>query len=232
MSMPLPLQLRLHPLHQDIRGTLLAGLFVKILAQVFQSLRAWQWERRPWRSRVRSAKALWFFVRTELMVVFSLVAAVLESKNALALDDLMRWCGRHHSMATGHSPASAFGGSNNVSPPFLASAFMNRDGEHEPNSILEPNAKDFEANTMNSLHDEGGHDYDDGPQDESRLCLLDSACTACMHSRRWRQAYERTLPAGLSCQKTDQTKVVPLRQRSIYRGQSCCLGDSHFSWRS
>ena len=84
---------------------------------------------------------------------------------------------------------------------------MNRDGEHEPNSILEPNAKDFEANTMNSLHDEGGHDYDDGPQDESRLCLLDSACTACMHSRRWRQAYERTLPAGLSCQKTDQTKV-------------------------
>ena len=42
--------------------------------------------------------------------------------------------------------------------------------------------------------------------DESRLGLLDTACTSCMHSRAWREAYSRHLPPHLTCQETPHTK--------------------------
>ena len=43
--------------------------------------------------------------------------------------------------------------------------------------------------------------------DESKLCLLDSARTACMHSQRWRMAYDKSLPGELRCESTGQSKV-------------------------
>ena len=49
----------------------------------------------------------------------------------------------------------------------------------------------------------GGHD---STLDESKLCLLDTACTSCLHSRRWRQAFEKWLPDGVSCFRTGQVK--------------------------
>ena len=48
-----------------------------------------------------------------------------------------------------------------------------------------------------------GHD---STLDESKLCLLDTACTSCLHSTRWRQAFERWLPEGVSCARTGQNK--------------------------
>eukprot|EP00438_Fugacium_kawagutii_P008061 Skav219569 [mRNA] locus=scaffold3203:12014:25029:+ [translate_table: standard] len=42
--------------------------------------------------------------------------------------------------------------------------------------------------------------------DESRLGLLDTACTSCMHSRAWREAYSKHLPPHLTCQETPHTK--------------------------
>ena len=46
-----------------------------------------------------------------------------------------------------------------------------------------------------------------GEVDESRVCLLDTACTACMHSKTWRLAYERHLPADLKCEETTNSKT-------------------------
>ena len=42
--------------------------------------------------------------------------------------------------------------------------------------------------------------------DERRLGLLDTACTSCMHSRAWREAYAQHLPPHLTCQETPPTK--------------------------
>ena len=42
--------------------------------------------------------------------------------------------------------------------------------------------------------------------DESRLGLVDTACTMCMHSRAWRIAFSRHLPAGRMCRPTARKK--------------------------
>ena len=43
--------------------------------------------------------------------------------------------------------------------------------------------------------------------DESRVALVDTACTSCMHSRAWRMAFSRSLPEGQECQVTDRSKT-------------------------
>ena len=50
------------------------------------------------------------------------------------------------------------------------------------------------------------HEGHDSTLDESKLCLLDTACTSCLRSRRWRQAFEKWLPEGVACTRTGQTK--------------------------
>ena len=50
-------------------------------------------------------------------------------------------------------------------------------------------------------------DQSDREQDESRLALLDTACTACLHSKRWRESYMRSLPKGVLCQQTPAKKL-------------------------
>ena len=45
-----------------------------------------------------------------------------------------------------------------------------------------------------------------GSLDESTVALVDTACTSCMHSRRWRLAFEKHLPEGWKCIKTNKTK--------------------------
>ena len=44
------------------------------------------------------------------------------------------------------------------------------------------------------------------PADESRLALVDTACTLCMHSRTWREAFEKHLPHGRQCEPTEKFK--------------------------
>ena len=59
----------------------------------------------------------------------------------------------------------------------------------------EPNAQEQQPSTVDD-YNSGPHqlvESENGEADESRLCLLDTACTACMHSRRWREAYEKSL---------------------------------------
>ncbi|CAE8678310.1 unnamed protein product [Polarella glacialis] len=43
--------------------------------------------------------------------------------------------------------------------------------------------------------------------DESRVALLDTACTFCMHSLAWRVAFEKSLPPGLKVENTGRFKV-------------------------
>ena len=47
----------------------------------------------------------------------------------------------------------------------------------------------------------------EGELDESTVCLLDTACTSCMHSRAWRVAFSRHLPPSVACQMTNKTKM-------------------------
>ena len=89
-------------------------------------------------------------------------------------------------------------------------------GEHEPNSPLgepyvnenhEPSFADsFEISNAISAR---GHHFGASEErvDESRICLVDSACTSCMHSRRWREAYKVSLPEGFQCKMTTSTKI-------------------------
>ena len=42
--------------------------------------------------------------------------------------------------------------------------------------------------------------------DESRLALVDTACTMCMHSTAWRLAFNKHLPADRQCYVTDKRK--------------------------
>ena len=89
-------------------------------------------------------------------------------------------------------------------------AFARGPEMHEPNSGQnEPNEPQNSISTDNAEVTESHHQMEavPGELDESRVCLLDTACTACMHSRRWRQAYERHLPPELECQQTSTTKT-------------------------
>ena len=90
-------------------------------------------------------------------------------------------------------------------------------GDAEQNSNLwEPNRTDsheefnnFDFGFGGNDSTEGGHHF--GPSndavDESKLCLIDTACTSCMHSKAWREAFEKTLPDGVSCSLTPAKKT-------------------------
>ena len=92
-----------------------------------------------------------------------------------------------------------------ISPTFGIYA-LGEGGLHE-NLVDEPNVADHRVfqNSIDSQQQEHHHfgpAVCEGELDESRLCLLDTACTACMHSRRWRESYERLLPENLRCTQT------------------------------
>ena len=84
----------------------------------------------------------------------------------------------------------------------------------EDGGLHERGENSGEPNTVppqqNSLDEPGHHHFGPAPPpggiDESRVCLLDTACTSCMHSKKWREAYESTLPEGMSCSPTASTK--------------------------
>ena len=104
-----------------------------------------------------------------------------------------------------------------ISPFFQWFAYGAREEDlHEVENSFEPNTRDpdnhanaefensFEAQEdMHHLLQPTGSNHD---LDESRVCLLDTACTACMHAKRWREAYQRTLPTGALCQPTPLRK--------------------------
>ena len=91
-------------------------------------------------------------------------------------------------------------------------------GLHGAENSGEPNDRNPQENSVDDLpgHHHFGPAPPDGGVDESRVCLLDTACTACMHYRRWRLAYEKTLPSGMVCSATSATKtffILPMALR-------------------
>ena len=40
-----------------------------------------------------------------------------------------------------------------------------------------------------------------------RLALVDTACTSCLRSKKWRESYQRTLPPGAFCTPTNASKL-------------------------
>ena len=104
-----------------------------------------------------------------------------------------------------------------ISPFFQWFAYGAREEDlREVENSFEPNTRDaddhansefensFEAREdMHHLLQPTGNNHD---LDESRVCPLDTACTACMHAKRWREAYQRTLPTGALCQPTPLRK--------------------------
>ena len=98
--------------------------------------------------------------------------------------------------------------------------------EHEPNERSHSN-QEFNNVSKRRPEQQQGHF---GPQqeepslDESRLCLIDTACTACMHSREWRLAYQQSLPDGETCSPTASKKMF-----HFANGQS--TGEKVTVWR-
>ena len=97
-------------------------------------------------------------------------------------------------------------------------AFCHMTGEemHENenlNMILEKNSEAeqsaFEHENVVSLALKAHHQLrsSGGGLNESLVALIDTACTSCMHSKAWREAYSRSLPEGFHCEATDKTKV-------------------------
>ena len=94
--------------------------------------------------------------------------------------------------------------------PTISEVYMAQHGSlHGAENSGEPNDRSPQQNSVDDLpgHHHFGPAPPDGGVDESRVCLLDTACTACMHSRRWRLAYEKTLPSGMVCSATSATKT-------------------------
>ena len=78
---------------------------------------------------------------------------------------------------------------------------------HGPTRPQTENLKHAYAGTTldrRRLRDEG-HEPDE--LNEARLALVDTACTSCLHSRAWREAYQQTLPTGLDCKATTNQKT-------------------------
>ncbi|CAK9062808.1 unnamed protein product [Durusdinium trenchii] len=84
----------------------------------------------------------------------------------------------------------------------------------QENSGNEPNdaANEVDNANMKSMNNAGLF-FDESfaeeatAKDERRVCLLDTACTSCMHSKAWREAYTKHLPGDLVCEPTDETKT-------------------------
>ena len=77
----------------------------------------------------------------------------------------------------------------------------------EPNYSAQPMSG---SRAANSIEHALAVDEEDAPgelRDDSLLCLLDTACASCLHSKAWRLAYERSLPEGTLCRPTSQRKT-------------------------
>ena len=104
---------------------------------------------------------------------------------------------------------------NEISPSLAGRAYVAEGGDcKNPDSIDEIN--EAPLNSQNADFDEAlaGTTLDrhlledrDGHIIEARVALLDTACTACLHSKKWRQACSLTLPPGYQCTATSSKKT-------------------------
>ena len=102
-----------------------------------------------------------------------------------------------------------------ISPSLAGRAYVANGGAcKNPNSIDEPNVVPLNSSSADWNEALAGTNLDrhlledrEGHINEARVALLDTACTACLHSRKWRQAYSSTLPSGYQCTATKSKKA-------------------------
>lgn len=159
----------------------------------------WRWAGSVHRSLAVYVAALWSFVATVKMEDCSLDAAIsLESPSVSSPGSLMKvWkhCGDSMSpMVQWHDTRRTKG----VSLPLAIACMVegeakNSEHEDEPNQdAMQPT---LDKNSKENVSQEG------------HLALLDTACTACMHSKAWREAHERSLPEDEKCIPTPHRKT-------------------------
>lgn len=176
--------------------------------------RAWKWARATRGFAAWIVAALWYFVGIVVTEAFSLVVVAMgKSKGASLPASLMRACGSRQQRLAGNE-----GDGRSVSL-LSGVALMTSDVLHENEEVQE------DSHTKNSpTVSQQAPQPEEQPQqwqEEGSMALIDTACTACMHSRSWREQYQPTLPEGLECSPTPYT--VPLCQWSFNRGSGSSL---------
>ena len=125
---------------------------------------------------------------------------------------LGHWAGDRCSRTSRIGPKQGLHGASepDVAPvsPSHHQAFMVEGKNHnsvpfEPNDVPTSDHKEFKNASV------AGHHFGESRDEvnEGRLCLLDTACISCMHSKRWREEYQKTLPDGVVCAMTPSKKV-------------------------
>ena len=168
---------------------------------------------------VRSAVPSWFLEGIVQMAIGSSHARRRSREAVISLVHcMMAWTLSTASwMVASASPVEATPPSSDqmVEAP-VAFCHMTGEETHENenlNMILEKNSEAeqsaFEHENVVSLALKAHHQLrsNGGGLNESLVALIDTACTSCMHSKAWREAYSRSLPEGFHCEATDKTKV-------------------------
>ena len=166
------------------------------LLQETLSHMVWRWAHR---SLAVYVAALWSFVATVKMEDCSLDAAIsLESPSVSSPGRLMKvWkhCGGSMSpMVRWHDTRRT----PEVSRPLAIACMVEGDAknsEHEDEPNQDAMQPTLDKNSKENVSQEG------------HLALLDTACTACMHSKAWREAYERSLLEDEKCIPTPHRKT-------------------------
>ena len=144
--------------------------------------------------------ALWYFVEIVVMEAFSLAAAGMARFEDAALPaSLMRACRSWQLRLAGdegdeRSVSLLFEVALMTSNALNENANEPRDSHTTNSQSVSPGEPHFEEHSQQWL-------------DEGSMALIDTACTACMHSKSWREHYQQTLPDGSECSPTPYRKV-------------------------
>ena len=149
------------------------------------------------------ATALWCFVVDS---TFSLVAWDTQSASSPGTWEKAWRCGDWPGRQPGAKPWMME--LEEFSPRALEFAYMvdnslgsKQNSGKEPSQTPDENSFDPAPREHQLQEDPRGDELD-----ESAVALLDTACTSCIHSRRWRLSYAKDLPAEHECSVTPGKK--------------------------
>ena len=82
---------------------------------------------------------------------------------------------------------------------------------NEPNKPLVNSENSFETALQGgeivAEHHRLGEDASQREVNEANVAIVDTACTSCIHSKKWREAFSRGLPRGSVCEMTPGSKT-------------------------
>ena len=175
------------------------GLLRLTRGQSWLSRMVWRWAGSVHRLLAVCVAVLWSFVATVKTEDCSLDAATsLESPSVSSPGSLMkvwRHCGDSMSPMVPWHDTGKTGG---VSLPLAVACMVegeSKNSEHDNEPNQEAMQPTLDENSNGEVSQEG------------HFALLDTACTACMHSKAWREAYQRSLPEGEKCSQTPHRKT-------------------------